>query len=172
MISIGQIVRGKPGPIYEFHPTNVQPWSWLAMIREFKDDVQRRIVGDGLVSIKIMPIPNTYDHKRAKAQKDNGTPYEVENVPVWDFVVLRGDGTQVRFHPDFKGGKVTIASMEEQPRSSHPKKGKGASDGKGTFKRMVKQAYPGGESVRVESKGKGAGKDKGDGNAASAHSWQ
>ena len=148
------------------------------MIKGFREDVQRRIVGDGVVSIKLMPIPNTYDHKRAKAQADNHTPYEVENVPVWDFVVLRRDGTQVRFHPDCKGGKVTIAGMEEQPLPVpvQPLAGQGGSDGKGTFRSMVQQAYPGGHSVRVESKGKGdgkgAGKGKGDGKAASADTWQ
>ena len=174
IIQIGQIIRNK-GPLYRFHATNTQPWSWLLMIKGFGPDVQTRIVGNGLVSIKLMPIPNTYDHKRAKAQADNRTPYEVDNVPIWDFVVLRRDGTQVRFHPNLKGGKVTIVGMEDVPLSiAHPKAGPGLSDGPGTFRAMVNRAYPGGQTVRAHPPmPKGAGKGNDEGNAAGASSsWQ
>ena len=146
MIDIGMIVRSK-GPLYAFDPIQRQPWSWLAMIKGYRAEVQARIVGNGLVSIRCMPIPDTYDHKRCKAMEDAKTPYRLPNVQVWDFVVEQSNGTQVRFHPNLKGGKVTISSMAQQPEATHPDNGLGKSDGRGTFRSMVRRAYPGGEAL-------------------------
>lgn len=162
-VDICRLVRGS-GPLYSFDLTHRQPWSWLAMIKGFKEELQLRIVGEGLANIRCMPIAGTYDHKRHKAKVDSGQSYPADApVPIWDFVVTQCDGKKVRFHPNLKCGQVTISSMAHDLRATPPTAGKGKSDGKGTFRAMVNQAYPDGHvssrEPRPQLGGKGSASD-------------
>ena len=149
-LNVGVLDRGK-GMAYQFLPDQLQPWSWREMIASFKEDVKRQILGDaddGLVSISCEASLGSYDHKRHHAAKVAGKPYKAEAmVPVRDFVVKRASGTSVRFHPHQTNKKVDIASITNPPPSEHPNKGRGKSDGPGTYRRFVRAAYPGTPTV-------------------------
>ena len=145
-LEIGVLDRGK-GMAYQFLPGQLQPWSWREMLASFKEDMRRQILGDGddgLVSISCEASIGSYDHKRHHAAKVAGNPYKEDaSVPVWDFVVQRASGTSVRFHPHQTNKKVDIASVANPPPREHPNKGRGKSDGPGTYRRFTRLAYPG-----------------------------
>ena len=117
-----------------------------------------------------MPIPNSYDHKRHHAANEVGNPYPAEApVPIWDFVITQQGGRQLRIHPSLKKGTVEISAISQPAQSIAPKAGKGRSDGPGTYRGMLSQAY---EEGRVSAhlprpKPKGKAKPK-----AKSHPWQ
>ena len=139
------LVRNR-GTAYTFAPNETQPWSWRQMLASFKDETRRQILGhdgDGLVSISCSAMVGSYDHKRHHAAKVAGRPFDKDAaVPVWDFVVTRASGVSVRFHPHQTNKKVDIASVTNPPPSNHPAKGRGQTEGPGTFRRYTRAAYP------------------------------
>ena len=145
-LDIGVLQRDK-GMAYQFLPDRLQPWSWREMLASFKEDVRRQILGDdndGLVSISCEASIGSYDHKRHHAARTAGKPFKDDaSVPVWDFVVKRASGTSVRFHPHQTNKKVDITSVTNPPPSERPNKGRGKSDGPGTYRRYTRLAYPG-----------------------------
>ena len=142
---IGVLVRTK-GMEYTFAEGETQPWSWRQMLASFKDETRRQILGhdgDGLVSISCSAMVGSYDHKRHHAAKVAGRPFDKDAaVPVWDFVVTRASGVSVRFHPHQTNKKVDIASVTNPPPSNHPAKGRGQTEGPGTYRRYTRAAYP------------------------------
>ena len=83
-----------------------QEWSWLKMLHSLShgdggNDLLQKLVGpEGITGVWCMPLPDSYDHKRAHAAKKNGLHFaDGIQLPIWDFVILRGDGEAVRFHP-------------------------------------------------------------------------
>ena len=120
----------------------LQPWSWRGMLNGMAVPTLERIVGDGITGICCMPIRGSYDHKRRHAAKQLGRPYaDAAPVPIWDFVVTRTDGTAVRFHTNQTDNKVSIMDVMDAFETEGPAKGKGESDGPGTYKRMVASSY-------------------------------
>ena len=78
----------------------LQWWSWKKMLNGMTEETLERIVGDGIIGITCQPIPNTSDGKRLRAARKQNVEFpEAAPVPVWDFVVCRGDGSRVRFRP-------------------------------------------------------------------------
>jgi hypothetical protein len=142
---VGVLARTK-GMAYTFVENETQPWSWRQMLASFKDEIRQQILGhgdDGLVSISCEAMVGSYDHKRHHAAKVAGRPYEEgAMVPVWDFVVTRKSGVSVRFHPHQTNKKVDIASVTNPPPSNHPAKGRGQTEGPGTYRRFTRAAYP------------------------------
>ena len=53
---------------------------------------------------------------------------------IWDFVVVREDGTEVFLHPNY--GETTFRSFSGMPLQDHeiPDSGLGGTNGRGTFK--------------------------------------
>ena len=120
----------------------MQPWSWLSMLKGMQPETRERIVGPGITDICCMPIEGSYDHKRQHAARNNGKPFHPDMpVPIWDFVVLRMDGTEVRFHTSQTSKRVEIADMQRPFERDGPAAGKGKSDGRGTYRRMVASSY-------------------------------
>ena len=68
-------------------------------------------------------------------------------LPVWDFVLIRNDGTGIRVHPEWSTAKLRLYEVEPhwgpvQP----PGAGLGKSEGRGTFshyKRLHANPVPG-----------------------------
>ena len=119
-----------------------QPWSWRAMLNGMDDATLERIVGEGIVGIACKPIHHHYDHKRQHAARTLGRPFPAEApVPVWDFVVTRADRTAVRFHPNLKSKKIEIKDLSAEVLRDGPRRGKGNSDGPGTYRRMLDLSY-------------------------------
>ena len=92
----------------------------------------------GLIGCYFAPRPNSYDHKRHRKLKDEGTPLLDVRLPIWDFVIERKDGTAVRLHPQRSTVNVETFVLEghedpvEPPRQG--KGGKGGSWGRGTYR--------------------------------------
>ena len=129
-----------------------QPWSWRRMLNAFGDDTLQKIVGDGITNISCKPIPGSYDHKRRHAAKVLGKAYPEDSpVPVWDFEVERVDGTRVWFHTSQTNKKVEIREATFDYEREGPRAGKGNSDGKGTYKRMLANTYNQTGSCATES---------------------
>ena len=77
----------------------------------------------------------------------------------WDFFDTRSDGTTVRFHTKFTQNKVEVAKVDGAQANHElrqpPAKGKGRSDGPGTYKRKTQGNYD--ESVRSSQTHHGGG---------------
>ena len=120
----------------------VEAWSWAAMVAALDEESMAFVVTDegrsrGLVSCEFSPRPNSYDHATSKALVDEGLQVNVR-LPVWDFLVIRDDGSSLRLHPEFKTTKANAYAGEGHASEvALPSSGKGRSSGKGTF-----QAYP------------------------------
>ena len=146
---IGEIEKNS-GMDYNFKAGETKPWSWRQMLAALNPAAKDLVLGSnpalGVVRITCAPVLGSYDHKRWHAARLLGRPYaEDAAVPVWDFFVTRTDGTTVRFHTSYTNNKVEMKkvsedqAMEELPKP--PKKGKGKSDGRGTYRRTTQGNY-------------------------------
>ena len=150
-------VRRDKGPAFSMVEPQ-QPWSWRKMLNRFDDDTLTRIIGPGVTGIFCQPmlclkrisdqctlVETSYDHKRClspcvRFADVDGTPAD---VAVWDFVIHRGDGERVRLHPNQTNKKVSISMMGAPipTAADGPQAGRGLSDGRGTFKRMLAKTH-------------------------------
>ena len=149
------------GPGYGFKADEKQPWSWRQMVAAMAPEVKTQILGAGddagVVSMSCEPIAGSYDHKRWHASRTLGRPFDPEApVPLWDFVVRRTDGNVVRFHTSLKGNKVEIAYGVLALPNAAPCKGKGKSEGRGTYKRKTAANYEQALRSSQDTSGSGA----------------
>ena len=148
-LEIGVIERNN-GMNYKFKADERMPWSWRQMLAALNPTAKDFILGSnpalGVVRITCAPILGSYDHKRWHAARHLGRPYADDAaVPVWDFFVTRTDGTTVRFHTSYTNNKVEMAKVSDdqmaREMSKPPKRGKGKSDGRGTYRRKTQGNY-------------------------------
>ena len=75
-------------------------WSWSQMLLgtglRFEE-----VVGDGVVAVKVIARPGSFDSKRAEAWVRHGGQRCV-HLPIWDFLVVRADGTGILLHPRWR----------------------------------------------------------------------
>ena len=66
-------------------------------------------------------LPGSWDIKRRNAAHHCKKPYpEQAEVPVWDFYIIRGNGTGCRFHPNKTNRKISFTELEDRSgRSSY-----------------------------------------------------
>lgn len=89
----------------------------------------------GILECRFAVRPGSYDHKRQVQ-----APGKTCRLPVWDFVLVRADQTQLRLHPNWQGTKVPcLESSLPIPETQLPRAGLGRSDGRGTFQGMLRQ---------------------------------
>ena len=134
---------------YKFQEGAVQPWSWRQMLAGFDMVTRSQIMGfgenTGVVSIRVCAIKGSCDHKRHYAAVEAGAPYSNDvPVPIWDFIVERADGSEVRFRTQQTSKKVEVCNVTMAQRLPEPPmKGRGGSDGPGTYRRKLEETYPG-----------------------------
>ena len=83
------------------------------------DDVNlRRIIGPGITGIFCKPMGSplspSYDNRRkhfAHRVSFADIDGEPECIPVWDFVIKRADGEEVRLHPHQTSKKVLLSMI-------------------------------------------------------------
>ena len=119
-------------------------WSWHEMIAQLEDTWMEKVVtgiegrSRGLVGCSFAIRPGSYDHKRHSMMIKTAQHFK-QQLPIWDFVVRREDGSGIRLHPSFKGTVVeTIeepGDAEEWAVTAPPRSGLGRSDGRGTYKK-------------------------------------
>ena len=151
---------------YSFDHSVMKPWDWRTMFKLFKPNLQQQLIGEGILTLELVPIPFSYDIARHNAAKEQRNPYDIDApVPVWDFIVIHLDSKQdsgmnsFRFHPRQTGGKCDISNDIDPARMNEPVAGRGNSDGAGTYKRCWWQIYN--QSVCNQPRPKGVGKGKG-----------
>ena len=106
----------------------------------------------GVVRCLLMPRPNSYDHKRHNAAKKNDEPITDRKLSVWDFLIVRKDGTAIRLHPQWTTTKIeTFPSQGYLEEVEHPHKGKGQSLGPGTYA-WFKETIGSAETLRFDAK--------------------
>ena len=85
----------------------------------------------GLIACSFAVRPCSYDHKRCFSMQGPKT-----HKAVWDFVLHRADGSGIRLHPNWSSTKVeTFDIRGHEQQVEPPAKGKGKSDGPGTFRK-------------------------------------
>ena len=134
-------VRRDKGPAFSMVEPQ-QPWSWRKMLNRFDDATLTRIIGPGVTGIFCLPMhsagASSYDHRREHFARHGGVRFaDAAPVPVWDFVIHRGDGERVRLRPNQTQKKVSISTFGAPlpTAADGPEAGRGLSDGRGTFKR-------------------------------------
>ena len=106
----------------------------------------------GVIRCLLMPRPNSYDHKRHHAARANGEPVTDRRFPVWDFVIVREDGTAIRLHPQWSTTKIEAFPAQGYLEPvQHPAKGKGKSLGHGTYN-WLKETIGTAETLRFDPK--------------------
>ena len=124
------------GMQYWFVEEEMREWSWHEMVAQLdRKSLTYVVEGDnrsrGLVGCEFRPRRNSYDHAR---QVQGDAPNH--QLPDWDFILVRSDGSAVRLHPDWNKPKIpTFAVQGHDEPVEIPLKGLGKSDGKGTFRR-------------------------------------
>ena len=117
-------------------------WSQMLLLTGLSFD---EVVGVGVMAVKMFARPDSYDHQRAAAyRKQHGGQQPSTKPPLWDFLVMRADGTGVLLHPPWKKKRaIKILPLHDMPHavSPVPRSGLGMSDGKGTYRRTTSAAY-------------------------------
>ena len=90
----------------------MREFSWHEMVAQLEPESLEKVVQDGdpnrgLVGCEFRPRRNSYDHKR---QVQPNAPQE--QLPDWDFVLVRSDGSAVRLHPDWKSPKSPTFAVD------------------------------------------------------------
>ena len=147
-VPVRAIIHDKTGPGYRFDPSGPAvagpEWYWRQMICHLDADSMNRVVhgpesrSRGIIGCWFSPRPGSYDHVRANQNKGG------DRLPIWDFQVLRDDGTCIYLHPPWKGNKIDATEditerVDVAQFVSLPKHGHGQSDGRGTFQSYKKQ---------------------------------
>ena len=107
------------GAAFQFSRGNdTVPFSWSRMLlatgRSFDE-----VVGMGELAVMMSARQNSYDNKRSDAfRRQQGLPFTI-HAPVWDFKVMRVDGTGVLLHPRWRrtGGIEIVPFVQHPPRT-------------------------------------------------------
>ena len=125
-----------------FDPTKIVKWAWWEMIGQLRDDDIRYVVGGSsgdcqLRECSLQVRPNSYDvarHYHIEAQERRSADVQ---LPVWDFVVSRSDGTALRLHPSWSNRRAKVFLVKGHELLVMPILGLGKSEGSGTFGRYL-----------------------------------
>jgi hypothetical protein len=157
---ISAIMKGK-GMDFSFDDSRKVAWGWWELVAQMDEASIARVCEGksgrscGLLSCSLETRPGSYDHKRHHALKQLGYDQPEYKLPIWDFVILREDGSAIRLHPEWKDGHIETWELEgHTPEIEPPVGGLGASDGRGTFRRY-KEAQTKERLLFDKTKGKG-----------------
>jgi hypothetical protein len=138
--AVAAIVHPK-GTEYDFDREDMRLWNWQDLVAQLDAESMEYVVrgedgrSRGVIGCECSIRPNSYDHKRHHALKQAGKPVQ-EELPIWDFVIFREDGTGVRLHPNWSNTKIEcIAVQGHEVPQQPPGAGLGGSEGPGTFAR-------------------------------------
>ena len=170
---VEKIIHEPQSPTYRIDYGNFVSWRWPEMVAQLTDDSIRKVLGATdskekqdtakerpcLVSCCVSTRPNSYDHRRHSL-----TPTDKE-LNIWDFLLTRNDGSQIRLRPAWSKTKVDVMDPDgTSEQVTPPTMGRGKSDGPGTFRKYEKEQRKCDVDVRFDGKKqpppKGNGKGK------------
>jgi hypothetical protein len=138
-VEVPEIVHPK-GMQYSFNEEIKNSWTWQEMVAQMDEYSMRLVVegpeaaadnrSRGLVSCRLQES-DRYDHKRHVAGA--GADQKVM-LKIWDFILVRDDGTQVCVHPNYSNTKFSCTYGVPETDHELPLTGKGGSNGPGTYK--------------------------------------
>ena len=133
--AVAEIQHAPKGMDYDFDETQTVEWSWFDMVAMLNEDSMKYVVGPdgsgGLEACRFESRPNSYDHARHHA----GQGKTDTKLRVWDFVLIRSDGTGVRLHPEWSKNRfASFAPEGHEEEIPIPWAGLGKSDGPGTYR--------------------------------------
>ena len=133
---------------YDFDTDDMRSWSWMEMVAQLDDaSIEFVVTGEGrsggLVGCDLSTRPGSYDHSRRHQLEDGGATVAAQHgfegiyqLPTWDFVLRRDDGSAIRLHPQWSTQKVVSFPAEGHAEPVEPPiAGLGKSDGRGTYKK-------------------------------------
>jgi hypothetical protein len=123
------------GMLWQFDETRSTDWRWQEMVAQLDLQSMRHVVEGSqavgpqrcLIGCQLVRT-DKYDHKRHHALGNDETYY------IWDFVLLRGDGSKIALHPNFSDTKITSYEGDAPRNHELPASGKGGTSGPGTYK--------------------------------------
>ena len=127
------------GTDFWFDSSRMHPWRWQEMIALLRDeDLEYVVCGEGRsrgLETCSVASRRASDHKRHHADKSRDVQSsEIERI-IWDFIVVRDDGSAIRLHPNWSNTKVeTFDAPPGLEDFELPRTGKGGTSGPGTFK--------------------------------------
>jgi hypothetical protein len=130
---VPEIVHPK-GMQYRFNQEIKNSWTWQEMVAQMDDASMRLVVegpekrSRGLVSCRLQQT-DRYDHKRHYACADKKVM-----LKVWDFILIRDDGTQVCVHPNYSDTQFSCKYGVPETDHEVPRTGPGGTNGPGTYK--------------------------------------
>ena len=117
-----------------------QPWSWHELIAQLDEESRKLVITGpegrscGVVGCSFAVRPNSYDHQRCHMIKETTGKKPQHKLPIWDFLVERADGTNIRLHPEWSKPRcASFAGEGHEHEVQPPRAGPGGSDGKGTY---------------------------------------
>jgi hypothetical protein len=120
-------------------------WDWRSFVAAMSpEDRERLFEGHEITAVAVERRAGSYDHHMAMAAKENHWIHYCEELV--DFAFRREDGNTVLVHPRWRkkgcGFDFLMKPLEpSQPVPIIPNKGRGKSDGKGTYVRVTSAAY-------------------------------
>ena len=151
-----------PGMDYTWSEDETTHWCWLDMLSLLDADSLQYVVngpenrsgGVGVVRCMVVARPNSYDHKRHVALRAAGNPLNDRKLQVWDFVLIRADGTGIRLHPQWSTTKIDTYPIQGYLEPVEPpSRGLGRSDGRGTY-HWYKEVVGNSKTLRFDAKKK------------------
>ena len=142
-VHVRKVIHDKRGPGFTFDMTDHgwTQWNWQQMLSHLDEDSLKYVVqgpesrSSGILKCSVDPRPGSYDHK---------TQVQVAHkrqLLIYDFVILRNDGSRCYMHPHWQGTKIDCQEGLPSEPAQVPAKGLGMSDGHGTFRTMVSSKY-------------------------------
>ena len=119
-IEVCGIKHALKGPQFEIDEGVVKKWCWMDLVGSLDPQSRAKVFGksDGLVSC-------TFELREKLPQERVPT-----RLPIWDFIILRTDGTRFRLHPEYTKPKVPSSEVVLLPQS----RDEGAAAVPGTFR--------------------------------------
>ena len=128
---------------YTFDEEIMHSWRWFEMVAQLNTESMAYAVNGaegrsgGLTGRYFARRPNSYDHKTHHQLMKAGMPQKDKKLLVWDFVLVRADGTGLRLHPQWSNNEVETYAVEVHAEEVEPPAhGLGESDGPGTYRRF------------------------------------
>ena len=133
------------GPDYVFEEgAATWPWSWTQLIAGLTEKSMEIVVkgpdgrSRGVVRCEFAPRRNSYDDLTSRALAKAGTP-PPNLLRIWDFKIVRDDGSAIHLHPRWKKTKVETFSAEGfDSQVPTPPKGYGKSSGRGSCQANIR----------------------------------
>lgn len=138
-VAVAAIIKGK-GMDFDFDETTEWSWSWLELVAQLDDKSIDFVVKGpddrscGLWQCSLSMRPGSYDHKRHHMLIKQGYHVQGDQLKVWDFLLVRSDGSTVRLHPNWSNTFVdALEGSGHETEVEIPWSGLGGSDGPGTY---------------------------------------